>query len=81
MSRGSLIPPEEVVPALLSESPPELEMAVTALQAEPRLHEALAQCRASAHRLLNESGAGGHNIPDIGDKLRILDGLPGQMPA
>ena len=38
LSHGSLIPPEQVVPALLSESPPELEKAVTGLQAEPRLH-------------------------------------------
>jgi hypothetical protein len=81
LSNGSLIPPEEVVPALLSESPSELKRVVTALQAEPRLHETLAQCRATAHRLLNESGAGGHNIPDIGDKLRILDGMPGQVAA
>ncbi|MPW23531.1 tryptophan leader peptide [Paraburkholderia sp. CNPSo 3157] len=81
LSHGSLIPPEEVVPALLSESPSELEKAVTGLQAEPRLHETLAQCCATAHRLVNELRAAGHNFPDIGDKLRILDGAPGQLPA
>jgi hypothetical protein len=81
LSNGSLIPPDEVVPALLSESPSELERVVTGLQAEPRLHETLVQCRATAHRVVNESRSGGHNIPDIGDKLRILDGTPGQVPA
>ncbi|SIT38138.1 Tryptophan leader peptide [Paraburkholderia piptadeniae] len=81
LSHGSLIPPEEVVPALLSESAPELEKAVTGLQAEPRLHEMLAQCCATAHRLVNELRAAGHNLPDIGDKLRILDGAPGQLRA
>jgi hypothetical protein len=81
LSHGSLIPPDEVVPALLSESPSELEKAVTGLQAEPRLHETLAQCCATAHRLVNELRAAGHNFPDIGDKLRILDGAPGKLPA
>ncbi|WP_245643904.1 tryptophan leader peptide [Paraburkholderia oxyphila] len=81
LSHGSLIPPEEVVPALLSESPAELEKAVTGLQAEPRLHETLAHCRAVAHRLVSELRAAGHNFPDMTDKLRILDGTPGQPPA
>ncbi len=81
LSHRSLIPPEEVVPALLSESPSELEKAVTGLQAEPGLHPMLAQCCATAHRLVNELRAAGHNLPDIGDKLRILDGSPGQLPA
>lgn len=81
LSNGSLILPEEVVPALLSESPSELEKVVAAVQAEPRLHETLSQCRASAHRLVNEFRAGGHTIPDIDDKLRILERTPGQMPA
>jgi hypothetical protein len=80
LSNGSLIPPDEVVPALLSESPAELERVVTGLQAEPRLHETLAQCRATAHRLVNESRSGGHKLPDMGDKLRILDGTRGQVP-
>jgi hypothetical protein len=77
LSHGSIIPPEEVVPALLSESDAELEKAVTGLQAEPRLHETLAKCCAAAHRLVNELRATGHNLPDIADKLRILDGAPG----
>lgn len=97
LSHGSLIPPEEVVPALLSESPPELERAVTGLQSEPRLHETLAHCRAVGHRLVNELRAAGHSFPDMTDKLRILDGsfdgpqsrredgpldsTPGQVPA
>lgn len=81
LSHGSLIPPEEVVPALLSESPSQLEKVVASLQAEPRLHETLAQCRATAHRLVNEFRAGGHHLPDIGDKLRILDGVPGEATA
>jgi hypothetical protein len=81
LSHGSLIPPDEVVPALLSESPPELEKAVTGLQAEPRLHETLAHCRAVAHRLVSELRAADHNFPDMTDKLRILDGSAGQLPA
>jgi hypothetical protein len=59
-----------------------LEKAVTGLQAEPRLHETLAHCRASAHRLVGELRAAGHNVPDTADKLRILDGTtPRQVPA
>jgi hypothetical protein len=81
LSNGSLILPEEVVPALLSESPSELEKVVVAVQAEPRLHETFSQCRATAHRLVSEFPAGGRHIPDIDDKLRILDGTPGQVPA
>ncbi|AUT62331.1 hypothetical protein [Paraburkholderia terrae] len=81
LSHGSLIPPDEVVPALLSESPPELEKAVTGLQAEPRLHATLAHCKAAAHRLVSDVRAAGHNLPDMSDKLRILDGPAGQVPA
>ena len=81
LSHGSVIPPEEVVPALLSESPSELEKAVAGLQAEPRLRETLAHCRAAAHRLVGELRAAGHNVPDMSDKLRILDGTPGQVSA
>ncbi|MGF6931194.1 hypothetical protein OKW41_000333 [Paraburkholderia sp. UCT70] len=75
LSNGSLIPPEEVVPALLSESPSNLEKVVVAVQAEPRLHETtLSRCRATAHRLVTESSVGGNNIPDMGNELRILLG-------
>ncbi|MFM0215468.1 tryptophan leader peptide [Paraburkholderia caledonica] len=81
LSHGSLIPPDEVVPALLSESQSQLEKVVTGLRAEPRLHETFAQCRAAAHRLVDELLAGGHHIPDFGDKLRILDSASGQAPA
>ncbi|APA89493.1 tryptophan leader peptide (plasmid) [Paraburkholderia sprentiae WSM5005] len=80
LSHGSLIPPEEVVAALLSEPASEVEKAVTGLRGEPRLHETLAQCRAAAHRLVTELRAAGHPLPDIDDKLRILDGAPGQLP-
>ncbi|MCC8400613.1 tryptophan leader peptide [Paraburkholderia sp. MMS20-SJTN17] len=80
LGHGSAIPPEEIVPALLSESVPELEKAVAGLQSEPRLHETLAQCRATAHRLVNELRAAGHPLPEIDDKLRILDGAPGKLP-
>ncbi|MBC8746593.1 hypothetical protein OKW43_007187 [Paraburkholderia sp. WC7.3g] len=80
LSHGSLIPPEEVVPALLSEPPSELEKAVTGLRGEPRLHQTLAQCCATAHRLVNELRAAGRQLPDIDDKLRILDSAPGQSP-
>lgn len=81
LSHGSQIPPEEVVPALLSESPLELGKAVTSLQADPRLHETLAKCRITAHRLAESVRAAGHDVPDISEKLRILDGAPGQVPA
>ncbi len=75
------MPPEEGVPALLSESTSELEKAVTGLRADSRLHETLAQCCATRHRLVNELRTAGHNLPDIGDKLRILDGAPRQLPT
>ena len=81
LTHGSLIPPEEVVPALLSECTSDLEKAVTGLQSEPRLHETLAHCRVVAHRLVSELRAAGHNVPDMSDKLRILTGTPRQVPA
>jgi hypothetical protein len=81
LSHGSLIPPEEVVPSLLSEPAPELEKAVNGLQGEPRLHATLAQCCSTAHRLVDELRAAGHPLPEIGDKLRILDGAHGQSAA
>jgi hypothetical protein len=54
---------------------------VAALQAEPRLHDTLVHCRATAHRLENESRAGRRNIPDVDGKLRILDDPPQEVPA
>jgi hypothetical protein len=81
LSHGPLIPPDEVVPALLSESPAQVEKAVTGMQTEPRLHETLAHCRAAAHRLVSDLRAAGHPIPDIGDKLRMLDGTAGEVAA
>lgn len=90
LSHGSLIPADEVVPALLSEPAAELEKAVAGLQAEPRLHETLSHCRAAAHRLVGELRAAGHGFPDLTEKLYILDGKrevpqqddsPGPLPA
>lgn len=80
-SQGSLIPPDEIVPALLSEPPVEFERAVTCMQSDPRLRETLANCRVSAHRLVESLRAAGHDVPDVSEKLRILDGTPGQVPA
>ncbi|GJH14434.1 hypothetical protein CBA19CS11_36370 [Caballeronia novacaledonica] len=80
-SQGSLIPPDEVVPALLSEAPVEFERAVTCMQADPRLHETLANCRVSARRLVESLRAAGNEVPQISEKLRMLDGTPGQVPA
>ncbi|SAL45035.1 hypothetical protein AWB74_01920 [Caballeronia arvi] len=80
-SQGSLIPSDEIVPALLSEPPGEVERAVTCMQADPRLHETLATCRVSARRLVESLRAAGHDVPDVSEKLRILDGAPGQVPA
>ncbi|WP_245643772.1 hypothetical protein [Paraburkholderia oxyphila] len=54
---------------------------MTGLQAEPRLHETLAHCRAVAHRRVSELRAAGQNFPDMTDRLRILDGTPGQLQA
>jgi hypothetical protein len=73
-SHASPIPPQEVVSALLSDTPTEIERAAAALQAEPQLHSTLENCRSYAHRLVAEVRAGGHALPDIDEKLRILDG-------
>ena len=73
-SHASPIPPQEVVAALLSDTPAEIETAVAALQAEPQLHSTLENCRSYAQRLVAEVRAGGHTLPDIDEKLRILDG-------
>jgi hypothetical protein len=72
-SHATPIPPQEVVAALLSDTPEEIETAVAALQAEPQLHSTLENCRAYAHRLVAEVRAGGHALPDMDEKLRILD--------
>jgi hypothetical protein len=71
-SHASPIPPQEVVAALLSDSPTEIERAVAVLQAEPQLHSTLENCRSYAHRLVAEVGARGYALPDIDEKLRIL---------
>ena len=81
LSHASVMPTEEVVPSLLSESPDALERAVTSLQAEPRLHETLAHCRVAARRLVEDVRTAGHPVPEVDEKLRILDGTPGQVPA
>jgi hypothetical protein len=73
-SHASPIPPQEVVAALLSDSPTEIERAVASLQTEPQLHSTLENCRSYAHRLVAEVHAAGHALPDIDEKLRILDG-------
>jgi hypothetical protein len=72
-SHASPIPPQEVVAALLSDTPAEIETAVAALQAEPHLHSTLENCRSYAHRLVAEVRAGGHALPDMNEKLRILE--------
>ncbi|MGA7817583.1 tryptophan leader peptide [Caballeronia sp.] len=71
-SHASPIPPQEVVAALLSDTPTEIERAVAALQAESQLHSTLENCRSYAHRLVAEVRAAGHTLPDIDEKLRIL---------
>ena len=71
-SHASPIPPQEVVAALLSDTPTEIDRAVAALQAEPQLHSTLDNCRSYAHRLVAEVRATGHTLPDIDEKLRIL---------
>jgi hypothetical protein len=81
LSHTSQIPPEEVVASMLSEPPAELEKAVSTLQANPQLHDTLANCRSAGHRLVAEVRASGHTIADIDEKLRILGGAPGQVPA
>lgn len=80
-SQGSSIPSDEIVPALLSEPPVEFERAVTCMQTDPRLHETLANCRLSAHRLVESLRAAGHDVSDVSEKLRILGGAPGHVPA
>jgi hypothetical protein len=72
-SHASPIPPQEVVAALLSDTPGEIRTAVAALQAEPQLHSTLENCRSYAYRLVAEVREGGHTLPDIDEKLRTLD--------
>jgi hypothetical protein len=72
-SHASPIPPQEVVAALLSDTPAEMEAAVSALKSEPELHGTLENCRSYAHRLVAEVRASGHPLADIDEKLRILD--------
>lgn len=81
LSHASQIPPEEVVASLLSEPPAELEKAVSILQANPQLHDTLANCRAAGHKLVAEIRASGQSIADIDEKLRIVDGASPQVPA
>jgi hypothetical protein len=81
LSQASVMPAEEVVPSLLSESADALERAVTSLQADPRLHESLAHYRVAARRLVQEVRTAGHLVPELDEKLRILDRTPGRVPA
>jgi hypothetical protein len=72
-SHASPIPPQEVVAALLSDTPAEVQAAVAVLKSEPELHGTLENCRSYAHRLVAEVRASGHPLPEIDEKLRILD--------
>ena len=75
-SHSSPIPPQEVAAALLSDTPAEIETAVHALRHEPELHGTLENCRSHAHRLVAEVRAGGHPLPGIDEKLRLLEDSP-----
>ncbi|WP_341313551.1 tryptophan leader peptide [Paraburkholderia sp. IMGN_8] len=73
LSEGTLLPADEVVPALLSEDSVEIAKAVAVMTAEPGLHDALANCRAGALALVRDARASGHALPGIDEKLRILE--------
>ena len=72
-SHASPIPPQEVVAALLSDPPAEIERAVVAMRAEPQLHSTLENCRMYARKLAGEVRSAGHAVTDLDEKLRILD--------
>ncbi|MEA3104214.1 tryptophan leader peptide [Caballeronia mineralivorans] len=72
-SHASPIPPQEVVAALLSDSPTEIERAVAALRSEPQLHSTLENCRGYAQKLVAEVRSAGHTVAGMDEKLRILD--------
>lgn len=72
-SHASPIPPQEVVAALLSDPPAEIERAVAAMRAEPQLHSTLENCRMYARKLAGEFRSAGHAVTDLDEKLRILD--------
>ena len=68
------IKPEEVVPALLTEDPETIQIAVEALNFTP---ETMEQVRREATQLIGEVEADGGQVPGKSDKLRAL-GLQAQ---
>ena len=68
----NIIPPEEVVPALLSEDVDSLAAIVKTMEQEEDLHESLAHTRTESLDVVRKARADGHELPGIEDKLRVL---------
>ncbi|MCC8402019.1 hypothetical protein LJ655_08950 [Paraburkholderia sp. MMS20-SJTN17] len=68
------IPVDELVQALLTETPDEIAKTVYAYSMEPSLHESLEKMRDAARQLVADVRASGNQVPGIKDKLRALTG-------
>lgn len=68
-----VIPPDEIIPALLSEDIAALTAAVKVMESEPSLRSTmLLHVRTGALDVVRPALAAGHTLPDIAEKLSIL---------
>ena len=72
INREKIIPPEEIVPALLCEDEASLNVIVDGMEQDRALHESLAYARTGALDIVREARATGAALPGIEQKLKIL---------
>jgi hypothetical protein len=72
----NIIPPAEVIPALLSEDNKSLTTIVKTMEQEQSLRDALLSARTGSLDAVRKARAAGHEIPGIDEKLKILGIAP-----
>jgi hypothetical protein len=72
INRAPVIPPDEIVPALLCENESSLRVIVNGMEHDQALHESLAHARTGALDIVRAARATGAALPEIEHKLQIL---------
>ena len=69
---ANIIPPQEIIPALLSEDIDSFKAIVNEMETAPTLKNALANARTGALDIVRQTVSAGYNIPGIEEKLEVL---------
>ena len=75
----NVIPPDEIVPSLLTEYPGTLEVTISAIQAHPKLRPMLPTTRKLALEIVKPMLIAGRPLPSLAEKLNAL-GVASQLP-